>query len=270
MGVAITQRPIITINDSPVIKSRWVAAWNPIMYTFEFTSITANVAYLIVYIYEYGSNTLLGKSTYNPRGSNLRVDIAHEIRSYLYSKYDPDFDGELNCKDVGSTLKCYLKYQLVTIETGNILTPGSIISDESNHIYVTNSAKQIQEIYGQNMAEYVPYGVDGLIKAKFLSKFEEPVYFSGYQFAISFVYSELVIGHELKLLEDRMNINKSHLNYEETQLDTTQGFSINHLKIQDSYNSNVNFVDISISTGQPKEDLYVEAGYVEAGYTEAR
>jgi hypothetical protein len=270
MGVAITARPIVTINDSPIIKSRWVAAWNPIIYSFSFTSITSPIAYLIVYIYEYGSNILLGKSTYNPRVGSLNVDISHEIRSYLESNLSFTYGSSLNYKDTTSTLKCYLKYQLVTIESGNTLTEGTIVSDESNHIYVTNSAKQIQETYGQNMGEYVPYGVEGLIKAKFLTKFEEPVYFAGYPFVLSWIYSELVVGHELKLLEDRLNVNGANISSEETQLDTTQGFSINLLKLQDSYNSNVNFVDISISTGQPKDDLYVESGYVVTGYTEAR
>lgn len=270
MGVAITSRPIVTIEDSsPMVKSRWVAGWNPIMYTFQFTDITAPIAYLIVYIYEYGSNTLLGKSTYTPRGSTLRVDISHEIQSYIYSRLNTDFSGGINCKDIGSTLKCYIKYQLVTMN-GNLPVPETIISDESNNIYVCNSAKQIKELYGQNMGEYVPYGIEGILKAKWLSKFEQPVYFAGYPFTISFIYSDLVVGHEIKLIEDRRNINASHLNNEETDLDISQGHSINYLKLQDSYPSNVGFVDITLSTGQPADDLYVQEGYVEQGYIEAR
>ncbi len=269
MGASIIFRPITVIDEPDQVKSRWVAAWNPIAYTFQFSGITAPIAYLVVYIYEYGSNTLLGKSTYNPRGSTLVIDISHEIRSYLYSEYNPNFAGEINCKDTGNTLKCYLKYQLITL-TGNVPTAETMVSDESNYIYITNSAKQIKEVYGQNMGEYVPYGLDNIFKAKFLTKFDEPVYFTGYPFVISFIYSDLIVGHEIKLIEDRLNINASHLNYEETQLDTSQGHLINYLKLQDSYASNVGYVDISLSTGQPQDDVYVQEGYVETGYTEAR
>jgi hypothetical protein len=270
MGVAITSRPIVTINDSPVVKSRWVAVWNPIVYDFEFTDIEDTIAYLIVYIHEYGSNTLLGKSTYTPRASTLKVDISHELRSYLYSQYNPDFSGSFNYKDVGSTLKCYVKYQLVTIESGNTLISGSIISDETNYIYATNSAKQIKEVYGQNMGEYVPFGIDGIIKAKFLTKFEEPVYFSGYPFTLSFIFSDLIVGHEIKLIEDRLNINGSSITNEETNLSKAYNHSINYLKLQDSYSVNVKYVDVSLSTGEASPELYVQSGYVESGYIEVR
>lgn len=270
MGVSITSRPIVTINDSPVIKSRWVALWNPIIYNFAFVDIEDTIAYMIVYIHEYGSNTLLGKSTYTPRASTLKVDIAHELRSYLYSAYDPDFTSSFNDKDDGSTLKCYVKYQLVTIEEGNTLISGTVISDESNFIYVTNSAKQIQETYGQNMGEYVPYGIEGILKAKFLTKFEEPVYFAGYPFTLSFIYSDLIVGHEIKLIEDRLDINGGAVSDEETALSQSHGHSINYLKLQDSYPSGVKYVDVSLSTGETSPDLYVEQGYVDSGYVEAR
>jgi hypothetical protein len=272
---SITDRPIYPIGDSsPAVSSRWIAAWNPIMYTFSFTGIDDTIAYLIVYIYEYGSNTLLGKSTYHPRGNTLRVDISHEVRSYLYSEFLPDFtQGEpnsVNANDEGSTLKCYLKYQLVTIQEGNTLAYGDLISDESNFIYCTNSAKQLGEPYGQNMALYVPYGIDTVMKAKFLTKFDEPVYYPGYPFTISFIYSEYIVGHEIFLTEAKKDLNGNALGSIETELLRQWGHSINQLKLQDSFASNVAYVDINLTTGQPTEDFYVESGYVEEGYTEAR
>jgi hypothetical protein len=260
---AITERPIVTINESPVIKSRWVAGWNPIRYTFSFTGIEDASTYLLVSVYEYGTNVLLGKDNYKPRNGSLNVDISSIVRSYLYSDYQPEYTGE-NAKDIGCSIKCYIKYQVNTVSSSEVE-----VTDESNYIYVSNSAKQIGEEYGQNMAQYVPYGVEGLMKAKFLTKFDQPVFFIGYPFSISFIYSENIIGHELKLLEENLNINGEEIDDAETQLDTSQGHFVNHLKLN-TYSFETKYVDISISTGQPVDDLYVYQGYVASGYTEAR
>lgn len=275
---AITKRPILSINESPVIKSRWVCGWNPIWYQFGISDLEDQNTKIKIFVYEYGSNLLLGSDSYRPKLSrflerglktiysySLNVDISTILRSYLYSAYDVDFENGINCKDNGNSIKIYIKYQVITSDT-----EGTIVSDESNYLYVTNTAKQPGDAYGQNMAEYVPYGVDGVIKAKFLSNFDEPVYFPGYPFTISFIYSENIIGHELKLLEERKNINEAFVSDLETDLDITQGHFINYLKLQDSYDSNVKYVDISISTGAAVDELYVYVGYVENGYTEAR
>jgi hypothetical protein len=264
--VSISDRPVkIISNGSPVITSRWVAAWNPIVYTFTFTDLTDITSNLVVYLYEFGTNTLLSKANYKPINGSLKVNLSSFIKAYLSHNYSPNFSNGINSKDSGSTIKFYIKYQLNTSTT-----TGSIISDESNYLYVTNSVKQIGEVYGQNMAEFVPYGQEDVLKAKFLTKFDEPVYFDGYPFTLSFIYSELIINHELKLVEDRKNINAVHLSSNETQLDTSQGYSINYIKLQDSYTSNVEYVDVSISTGQPKSENYVYQGYVTQGYQEAR
>lgn len=262
----ITSRPIYTVDDgSPVIKSRWIAGWNPVVYEFSFSGIVDDTTYLLVSVHEYGSNTLLGVSNYRPVGDTLMIDISNEVRSYLYSLYNPDFSNGINCRDLGSSIGVYIKYQLNTLEES-----GTAISDESNYIFVANAAKQIGQEYGQNMAEYVPYGFEGIIKAKFLTKFDEPIFFTDYPFTLSFIYSEAIVGHELFLTEEEKNINRSFINNTETELDITQGFYINHLRLQDNYDGYANYVDLSISTGQPSDELYVYEGYVETGYTEAR
>jgi hypothetical protein len=263
--VSIIQRPIETINASPLIKSRWTAGWNPVFYSFSFTGITDLTTYLIVSVYEYGSNTLLGKDTYRPRNGRLNIDISSIVRSYLFSTYSPSLSVVFNSSDNGGSIRCYLKYQLNTLTEA-----GAEVSDEANYIYVANAAKQVGEEHGQNMAEYVPYGVDGIMKAKFLTKFDEPVFFTDYPFTISFIYSENIIGHELKLLENRLDINGAFLTDEETELFRESGHYINHLRLQTSYPDNVKYVDISIATGDAALELYVYEGYVETGYTEAR
>jgi hypothetical protein len=262
--VSISDRPTYVFDSSPAVTSRWVCAWNPVVYEFEFLDIIDPTTYLVVYVYEVGTNTLLGKSNYSPRNGTVKVDIAHFVRSYIYNEYEPDFSEGINCRDAGSTINVYIKYQLNTAST-----TGTITSDQSNNLYITESAKQIGQEYGANMAEFVPQGLN-LLDAQFLTKFEQPVYFVDYPFTISFIYSEMVIGHELFLEEERLDINEQSINDLETELDITQGHSINLLKLQDSYNASVNYVDIALVTGDAVEELYVSEGYVQSGYTEAR
>jgi hypothetical protein len=260
----INQRPISQVASSPLIKSRWIAGWNPVFYKFQVSGLVDPSTVLVVSVYEYGTNTLLGKDNYKVRNGLLSVDISGILRSYLYSSYSPSFEDGINCIDFGNSINAYIKYQLVSATTSEVE-----VSDESNYIYVCNAAKQIGEAYGQNMAEYVPYGIEGIMKAKFLTKFEEPVFFIDYPFTISFIYSENIIGHELKLIEDKLDINGTELDDDETELDITQGHYVNHLKLS-PYSIENKYVDISLSTGQPVDDLYVYEGYVTTGYTEAR
>ncbi len=264
VAIYINQRPIEEVSNTPVIKSRWIAGWNPVVYKFSVTDLVDPSTRLIVSVYEYGTNTLLGKDTYRIRNGFVFIDISSVLRSYLTSNYLPDFEEGINCKDLGGSIKAYIKYQIATSSSAEVE-----VSDESNYIYVCNAAKQIGQAYGQNMAEYVPYGIEELMKAKFLTKFEEPVFFIDYPFTISFIYSENIIGHELKLIEDKLDINGTEIDDDETELDITQGHYVNHLKLS-PYSFENKFVDISLSTGQPVDDLYVYEGYVETGYTEAR
>lgn len=259
----ITKRPILTIG-SPAVKMRWTAAWNPVVYEFNVSGVTDLTTYLTIEVYEFGSNLLLSRDNYSLRNQNLTIDISGILSSYLYSLYDPFSSASQNCKDLGSTIKAFIKYSVNTSTT-----IGVTVSDESNFVYVTNSAKQPLDLYGQNMREYTPSGQLYEDGAKFLTKFSQPVLFPGFPFTISWIFSELIMGHELKLVEDKLDINKQSIADSETSLDITHAHFINHLKLED-YPSNIDFVDIHIQTGDPAAEVYVYEGYVEDGYTEVR
>ena len=63
-------------------------------------------------------------------------------------------------------------------------------------LFYSNSAKQIQEQYGYNMAEYVPtYDATRTVKAKFQSVFKRPTYFVGYPFSLNFLYSDNMLNY---------------------------------------------------------------------------
>ncbi len=265
VSAAIVKRPILTSSESPATKFRWVAAWNPIAYVFTITGATDPTTYLNIQVYEYGSNRLLASDNYSVRNQSLTIDISGIISSYLYSIYNPLYRPTINCKDHGSTIKAYIKY---SVNTSTVT--GALVSDESNFIYVTNSAKQPLDLYGQSMREYTPTGQEGN-EAKFLTKFDQPVMFIGFPFNISWIFSELIMGHELQLVSEMLNINKVIQTDSEASLSVTQVHFINYLKLDYSDEpSTINYVDIYIKTGALSPDVYVYPGYVEDGYTEVR
>lgn len=66
-------------------------------------------------------------------------------------------------------------------------------------LYVVNSAFQLGERYGGNMAEYVPFEtvVSDDQLAKFLTDWQKPIFWGGLPFELSFIYSENVINQQL-------------------------------------------------------------------------
>lgn len=268
--VTIIKRPFITIDTgSPAFAgSRWNAVWVPVNYRFQFESITDRI---VIRVYEYASNTLLSVSTHAPRPDLImNFDISEYIRNYLYSELQT-LTNEVNKTDPGNVLKCYLTYQVYDFnEDPDSLSPRPVYSEEANFICVTCSAKQYGDLYGGNMGEYVPYGVDvpENRKAKFLTAFERPVKFVGFPFSLSFIYSEVVANHEINRTEQELDVNGNNVGAEiVTGLDLTQGGQINYLQTS-SNNPGVKFVDLSLTIGQSVPQTYVETGYVETGYTE--
>jgi len=71
--------------------------------------------------------------------------------------------------------------------------------------YVTFAARQLGQKYGGNMYDFVP---DNDKVAKFLCDFNEPLYSDGYPFDIGFIYSELILGEEVKSNIQYLDINR--------------------------------------------------------------
>lgn len=267
--VVITKRPIKTIYaGSPASAiSSWVAGWVPINYQFLFQLPTDRI---IIRVYEYASNTLLAVSTHAPRPDlTMNYDISEYVRSYLFSKL-ATINNEVNLKDPGNTLKVYFTYQVYDLnEDVDALSPRTLFSEEANYISVTCSAKQYGDLYGGNMGEYVPFGVDldDQYKSKFLTAFEMPVKFIGFPFSLSFIYSEQIANHAINRDEVVLDVNGTQLTEIVTPLDPSQGGQVNYL-MTSSYQSTAKYADVSLSIGEAIPQAYVDAGYVDPGYTE--
>lgn len=266
--VSILSRPLETVYiGSPLsATSNWNAGCVPINYKFQFELPTDRI---IIRVYEYASNLLLSVSTHAPRPDlTMNFNLSESINPYLYSELIT-LTSETNKKDLGNTLKCYFTYQVYDLnEDPDDLTPRTLFTEESNYINVTQSAKQFGDLYGGNMAEYVPYGaeVPSNQRAKFLTAFDMPVKFEGYPFTLSFIYSDEIGSTEVSLYESLKNINGVETNQYITLLDHTQAGHVNYLNTT-SYPSG-SFCDLWLYLGDYIPQYYVEEGYVDDGYTE--
>lgn len=123
--------------------------------------------------------------------------------------------------------------------------------DITNLFYWTNSAKQIQDLFGSNMGEFVPT-IDGTrtAKAKFQSVFEKPTYFVGYPFSLNFIYSDNLLNLQITREERPLDVNGVLVGLQ-TSDDVNpahRGF-VNRLMLKQGYPDNVVEVEVWLESG---------------------
>lgn len=127
---------------------------------------------------------------------------------------------------------------------------GDILPKENiNSLYFwANSAKQIQDIYGSNMGDFVPT-IDGTRtnKAKFQSVFDKPTYFPGYPHSMSFIYSDNLENLQLIRHERQLDINGNLVGSETMDdIDHSQREFSNRLMMAQGYSSSIKEVELWI------------------------
>jgi hypothetical protein len=117
-------------------------------------------------------------------------------------------------------------------------------------MYWSNSAKQIQAVYGSNMGDFVPT-IDATRKnrAKFLSVFTKPTYFPNFPFSLNFIYSENLLNLQVTREEDEFNINGGIVAHNSDNVDFSQRFHNNRLMISQDYPSTTREVDVWLVSG---------------------
>lgn len=208
---------------------------------------------------------VVGTSINKPDASGVvSVDVREFLKSLVDYKDNFAYD-RLNWKDEALGGRFNITYS--ENWTGNV-GAFSGISTVSLYGYV-NASKQIQQIYGSNMGEYVPFkNYTTGERAKFLSDFEVPTYFPGFPFSLAFIYGEDLFGSPIKKVESILDVNKSVLSTSESQLDILQGGGVNRLMASGNYASNQRYLDIWLESN-PSEGItmdYVKEGYVATGY----
>jgi hypothetical protein len=214
---------------------------------------------IAINVYESGSDKLLGATSCVPfTDGSGKKDLGIYVAAYL--KLVPTFEYDaVNKRDTNASLRFYITYQ-------ELWTGGSsdVFNDSVNYIYAVNAARQIGDSFGQNMHPYV-LAYPTIRTAKFLTKFKRPVYFKGEPFSVGFIHSELLDVNLVKV-ETLLNINKAELAEGYDTLDVEQRESVNALMLAGDYASNVKYIRLKITSGEPAAPTYVYPGYVTDGY----
>lgn len=141
---------------------------------------------------------------------------------------------------------------------------------ETSLRYFVNSAKQIQDLFGSNMGEYVPFALGS--SAKFLSDFAKPTYFEGYPHSIDFIYSEDLHSFEVRRREQARDINNGVVGgATSATLDHYQIYGVNRLTIEGGYAANVKTVEVWLERETVEAPFRpLRPGIVASGYFEDR
>ncbi len=229
---------------------------------------------LAVDVYEYNAAGTISKkiaTTYwrpDPSGL-LIVDVSQYVGKDITPKNLSPYNV-LNWREENGMARFYIKW--TEMFTG---ASGTTFGDPPDIYGMIRSAKNLGDIYGQNLGAFVPYADnDAAItnRAKFLTDFEEPTYWPGYPWDIGFVYAETIQGQDITLEEDR-NTGATTAGHQDANINRTQCPGLNRLRPifpsdSPAYEANVDSLTIWLEIGGVAVEEYVEEGYVDADYVE--
>jgi hypothetical protein len=271
MAISINTRPRLlaySSGGSPSVSvySNWTATRpSGVIFGFDIQNSTDAQSTININIYEVGTDTLLDSISTRPFSTGtFYVDLASYLRSYLYTEYNPDFGTEINAKDLGASIRFYITWQVIQPDGTDL----GFVSEVDRPLQAINASVEFGNENDSNVIEYVglPDEQVEASRAKFLSVFDEPVMWEGYDFTISFIYDNYLIGNELIRTQEELNINSVSLTTTEDILDYSQVRNVNILRVSEPTDLNASFINLSLNLGDPQLNYYVDAGYVDDGY----
>jgi hypothetical protein len=208
----------------------------------------------------------IGTSINKPSGSGLVVvDVSAFLKTIV--AYNDTFQyDQLNKTDEGQGAGFNIIYRECWDGT---FGTWSGLSSTLLYYYV-NSAKQIQQSYGSNMGDYVPFitANPNEQKAKFMSDFAKPTYFIGYPFSLSFIYSDAITGYEINKFEETKDLNGGTIATNSFELDNSFAQKVNRLLLANDYDCSIKEVDVWLESAGVSCQQYVVEDYVADGYVE--
>lgn len=130
----------------------------------------------------------------------------------------------------------------------------------NNIWYYVKAARSIEK--GTNVAEFVP---NLEAQAEFLNYFEEPTYWLGLPFDISFVYSELLAGKPVQLIEKHYNSLNVLLSTQTKDLDSNAIGYLNSAAIKaESIEPTCDYITLSLVTDDAQPPVVVDTWYITA------
>lgn len=193
----------------------------------------------------------------------IRCDASGMLRSYLDIEEGYNFDL-INRQDIGADLEYSLYYREIFSYDGSTIIGGPPKS-EGNQYRVTNSVKQIGDAYGQNMREYMTYPYATGNEMKFMDAANEPTYFPGYPYSLSFIYSELSPAYELNRHIEQLDVNRTLIASTGTdkRLSSASRDHVNHLTLRNmaALDSKARYLRLWLDeTDEAEDDGYAGGG----------
>lgn len=272
MAISITSRPRVlaytnTGSPSVPVYSAWNTSENRggCVYGFGIVDADDKQSTIELKIYEVGADTLLSESYHRPyKIGTFYLDIASYVKDYLYAEFDGDFDGERNKKDVGASIRVYITWRQLYANGDE-----SELTTDAYPVFVARAALQYGATNGANLIDYVIFPDEQAEqdRGKFLTKFDEPVKWLGYDRTISFIWDNYMRANEITAVQIDKNINYVQVDNNTEALDYSQFNAINMVKVLDPSNSLAHYTELYFNLGSEVSTVYVEEGYVVDGYT---
>lgn len=163
----------------------------------------------------------------------------------------------------------YIEYSINCTLPSAVHVSGTWVGDATEYFWIS-AARQVPEFYGQNMIEYTPLNQANYY-AKFLTKFEQPTMWEGYEFSMSFIYSEEFEETYITRHQQNKNINGVATSGESNvTLANSEAKFMNEMLIAD-VDATTTKAEVWLETGGaiPSGGGYVEDDYMSSGFVSA-
>lgn len=170
---------------------------------------------------------------------NMRMDVSEFITTYLV-KEAPDNYSFINFKDPDS----FGKFSIVTQEHWNGSSE-SEVGDLTEYFFV-DAVKYVNDLYGQNLCDYLMFPLEFTPLAKWLSDFETPTFFAGFPFCLSFIYPDEMLGKTIRRNELERNSNGGAISTIQTDLDADQIGGVNRMTLTETYSAGTKYLEVNI------------------------
>ena len=281
-GASVVINMIGAVDPSAVVGSyiQYFTS-NGTVYTLQITAVTTNNITVTGATFTGsavgGYVNYLSRSAYYIETEILHVDASYGFVSLGKMRHTPDIQGNIEL-NVATLMKGRTVFpNLFEYDQINKAMPGeggryslrfyeyyngqqTIIGELFDVDYWTNSAKQVGDLYGSNMAKYVPT-VDAARtdKAKFLTTFEQPTYFVGFPFSLSFIFSDNIAPYVITREEERFDVNGASLSTDTATILNAERWNVNRLMLEGSYSTGVETVQVWLESGAAISGNQVEA-----------
>lgn len=189
----------------------------------------------------------------------ININVKPLVKSLITFKNDYDYQDENSYNIATSGL---YKVDVIENYTDNPGTYADLITEKWGY---TAGVAQIGNENGSNIVDYWIGSITNL--GKFLTKFEEPVYFEGFPFELSYALKEVRTFFQLYRKENELDINLNEITSTISALNDNALGLVYSMRLLPNYNASTRFVDVWIQQDSD-EGVYVERDYVEQDYVE--